>query len=486
MKLFSLQWKETFRAPQWEAKLSIRILIIAFTIYFLGSIVLGSSFVYPLLNETVLEKEPIEVFNHSLLFLFFVELILRFFLQQLPGTNIQSLILLPIKKAKIINHVLLRSVFSAFNLFPFIVYLPFAISTYKDDYMASQVVAWWLALASTTLAMNFFNYLINKNNYYFVLLLSVIASTIVLKSYTSINLGSFVGVAFDAVVETPLVFFGFLLLLLTAYTLVFFYLKKGFYLDAGLGNKQTKVRGGTLTMLNFLGEDALFLKNDLRMIIRNARPRQISLLAFFFLFYGLLFFTQDLYSNNDFMLIFASLIITGGFMMSFGNYVPAWDSSYYKLLMTQDIAYKKYILSKWNLMTFAIVVSLVLALPYLYFGTKIYGLIVVTALFNIGLGTWVTLFGGLLNKTPVKLNVKAKAFENTQAFSFTQLVLALPKLVLPALLYWFPATFISPLAGLISLGGFGILGILFKDKIADKATHLYHQQKHETIEAFNT
>ncbi|MGB2086305.1 MAG: DUF5687 family protein [Flavobacteriaceae bacterium] len=77
-------------------------------------------------------------------------------------------------------------------------------------------------------------------------------------------------------------------------------------------------------------------------------------------------------------------------------------------------------------------------------------------------------------------------FHDSIACSFTQLVLALPKLVLPALLYWFPATFISPLAGLISLGGFGILGILFKDKIADKATHLYHQQKHETIEAFNT
>ena len=35
MNLFSLQWKETFRAPQWEAKLSIKIIMALVMIYFL-------------------------------------------------------------------------------------------------------------------------------------------------------------------------------------------------------------------------------------------------------------------------------------------------------------------------------------------------------------------------------------------------------------------------------------------------------------------
>ena len=165
MNLFSLQFKESFRAPQWEAKLSIKIVMALVMLYFIGAFVLGASVIYPGLNKNVLTKEPLEVFNSVLVYLFFFEFILRFFLQQLPVTNIQSLILLPLKKSKIIHQVLFRSVFSGFNLTPFIIYLPFAISMYRDDYLATQVAAWWMALVLTTLCINFIIYIINQSRH---------------------------------------------------------------------------------------------------------------------------------------------------------------------------------------------------------------------------------------------------------------------------------------------------------------------------------
>ena len=82
------------------------------------------------------------------------------------------------------------------------------------------------------------------------------------------------------------------------------------------------------------------------------------------------------------------------------------------------------------------------------------------AFFNIGLGTWITLYGGLLNKQPLKLNVKAKAFENTQAFSGKQLLMILPKMILPVLLYLIPAHVFNSTLGLITLASSGILGII--------------------------
>ena len=485
MNLFSLQWKETFRAPQWEAKLSIKIIMALVMIYFLGAFVFGASMAYPILYEKVLDREPVEVFNGVLLYIFFFELVLRFFLQQLPVTNIQALILLPFKKRKIINHVLLRSIFSVFNTNPLIIYLPFAISMYRDDYLGSQVVAWWFALLLVTLCLNFLIYIVNKNNVYFVLLLAVIAGTIALDVYTQIDLGHITGALFDAVVAQPQKAGLFIFPLLLSYALVFYFLKRGFYMDAGLSKKKAAVRTGDYSFLNFLGEDALFLKNDLRMIIRNVRPRQIVLMSFLFLFYGLIFFTQDIYRNQDFVMVFAGLFVTGGFSLTFGNYVPAWDSSYYKLLMTQNISYKKYLLSKWNLMVFVTAISTVLSLPYLYFGWEVMGIILAGSFFNMGLNTWTTLFGGLLNKTPMKLNVKAKAFENTQSFSLNQFLLIIPKMVLPVFLYWLPAKFLGPTAGYFSLAGAGILGIIFKHQIANRITALYLKQKHETIEAFN-
>ena len=485
MNLFSLQWKESFRAPQWEAKATIKILIGVVSLYFIGSFLFLGSVVYPALNKTVLEREPLEVFNSVLLLFFFAELIIRFFFQQLPVTNIQSLILLPFKKRQIVNHVMLRSVFSPFNLVPFIIYLPFAISMYRDDYLETQALAWWLALLMTTLSLNFLLYIINKNNTYFVALVLLLLGTIALDVYAETDLGKMVGIPFDAVVNNPEYLVGFLLLLCGMYAVLFFFLKKSFYLDAGLGKKRTRVSGGEYTVLNFLGDDALILRNDLRMIVRNARPRQIALMSFLFLFYGLVFFTQDIYRDMEYIMVFAGIFVTGGFTMTFGNYVPAWDSSYYKLLMTQNISYKKYLLSKWNLMAFVTAVSALLAIPYVYFGWDILAIVIAGAFFNIGLNTWVTLFGGLLNKTPMKLNVKAKAFENTQGFSMTQFVLIIPKMVLPVLLYWLPSFFISPTAGFISLAGSGIVAIILRDKIANWVTELYKKQKHETIEAFN-
>ena len=84
----------------------------------------------------------------------------------------------------------------------------------------------------------------------------------------------------------------------------------------------------------------------------------------------------------------------------------------------------------------------------------------------------------------MKLNVKAKAFENTQSFSLNQFLLIILKMVYP---FSVLATrkILGPTAGYFSLAGAGILGIVFKHQIANKITALYLKQKHETIEAFN-
>ena len=65
--------------------------------------------------------------------------------------------------------------------------------------------------------------------------------------------------------------------------------------------------------------------------------------------------------------------------------------------MTQNLSYKKYLLSKWNLMAFVTVLAY--CPPLCIFWGDILAIILAGALFNIGLGTWITLFGGLLNKS---------------------------------------------------------------------------------------
>ena len=102
----------------------------------------------------------------------------------------------------------------------------------------------------------------------------------------------------------------------------------------------------TLGWLNRFGRTAIFVKNDIKLILRNKRSKMTIWVSIDFLFYGLLFFTDSsggLYNDYPVWKIFAGIFVTGGFLFTFGQYVPSWDSSYYPLMMSQNIVYREYL-----------------------------------------------------------------------------------------------------------------------------------------------
>ena len=268
--------------------------------------------------------------------------------------------------------------------------------------------------------------------------------------------------------------------------MLFNFLIKECYLDKALSKDKEKIIGQNLSYLNRFGTLGALIKNDIRLIIRNARAKQVMLMSFLFLFYGVIFFTPDIYKESGSLLVFASIFITGGFMMTFGQYVPSWDSEYYPLLMVQNLSYKKYLESKLVLMIAATVIASFLSLPYLYYGIKIYSMIIAGAFFNLGLGGYITLISGVLNKSPLKLNIKAKAFENTQAYSITQFLFVLPKMGLPVLIYWLGQLYFSEEIGILLMGISGIFGIALHGIIISQIESVYKKHKYRTLEAYKT
>ncbi|PTM00614.1 MAG: hypothetical protein DA394_05075 [Candidatus Arcticimaribacter sp.] len=480
--LFQLSRKKFLRAPQLEAKLAIKLLMGFIVLYFGGSLLVAGIAVYPILSDQFPERDPISVINSVLVLIFILELIIRYFLQQLPVTEIKSFLLLSIPKKRIIRNVLFRSLLSVYNAIPVLFYLPISISMLQDDYALGQVIAWWVAVTAFSLCLNFISFLANKNNKALAGFVILIILLYLSESYMDVETLRAVGYFFDAILTQPLWILVPLGVFVLLYQITFSFLKKNLNLEGSLAAKKEVANAGRYDFLDVFGSHAFFLKNDLRLIVRNVRPKNIVMMSFLSLFYGLFFFTQD--SQPESLLVFASVFISGGFLLTYGNYVPAWDSEYYAFLMCQNLSYKKYLDSKWRLMTFAIIFSTVLSLPYLYFGVKIYLMILSGAAFNIGLGTWITLYGGLLNKQPLKLNVKAKAFENTQAFSGKMMLMIFPKMVLPVLLYIIPATLFNPTAGYITLAASGVLGIVFKNQILTQMVKLFAKQKHEMLQAF--
>ncbi|WP_046755363.1 DUF5687 family protein [Kordia jejudonensis] len=487
-KFLSLQWKEFFRSAAFQKGIAIKILLVLAALYFGGcALILGVGLFF-ILKKAVPGIDPMTTVNNFIIFWFMLDLIIRYFMQQMPVMNIKPLMIIPIKKKTIIHFLLGKTTVSFFNILPLFIFVPFCIVLLFQNsdfqYAGVNVFAWFISVIAITQALNFLNILVNKSNTVFYITLGLLATFGALEYFGIYKITALFGMLFNGLYNHPYLVVIPIALACFLYYLNFDYLKKRFYLDGAISKEVKEVETSDLSFLDRFGSISTFLKNDVRMIWRNKRPRQVIFMSCMFLFYGLIFFTQEVYREMPAMLAFASLFITAGFLFSFGQLVPSWDSEYYKMMMSQNIPYRQYLESKWYLMVLAVLVSFILSTPYIYFGWDIFGMIAAGASFNIGINSFVTLFGGALNRVPVELNAKAKAFSNTQGFNPTQLLIALPKMLLPVLLLYIPYVLFGLTTGIICLGVSGIIGLFFKNYFLNIIEKTYQKGKYKTIAAF--
>lgn len=484
-RFLSLEWKQFSRSSYFEKGMAIKILLILGAIYFIACFAILGVTAFFMIEDGFPNQDPLVVVSNYLIFWFMADLAFRFFMQQLPVMNIKPYMVIPIKRKTVIHYLLGKTTLSFFNILPMFFFLPFSIVLLFQGYEPLQVVCWFFSMLFFTISLNYLNFLLNKNNKFFYVIISVLAVLVLLEFYGVYPISEYAGTFFYTIYQKWYsVSIPFLLMILL-YRKNYKFIRESFYLDDAIRKESKEVSSTDLGFLNRFGDIAPFLKNDVKLIMRNARPKQVLLMSFLFLFYGLFFYTQDTYSDMPVFLAFASIFVTGGFLLSFGQLVPSWDSEYYKLLMSQNIPYRKYLESKWYLMVVAVIVSFILSTPYLYFGYRIFSMIAAGALFNIGLNSFITLYGGVLNRVPVELNVKAKAFSNTQGFNPTQLLIALPKMAGPMLIFYIPYKFINFEAGIIALALSGILGLVFKKFFFNQIEKVYQKGKYKTIAAFD-
>ena len=478
----SLRKKEWRRSPQWETKQIIRILLILFSLYMIVCFVLIGAGGYFVLQKEQPNQSPILLVNQFLFYYLGLEWGVRFIAQQLPVTRIQQLMLLPIRKKKIVKNVLFRSLSSAYNSSLLFLFLPFALVLAIKEGMWINAFCWWLGVSFFILSIGNLNFLLNKSRV-FIPVMAVFVGAFFMERMGFFSVALLLGSGMQWLFENPVGLIGPLLVFTASYLSTRQFLLRNFYLDGVVQNKQESRWGGDLKTLNRFGVRGALLKNDLRLLTRNVRVRQVLIGALAFLLYGLLFFPQKIYQDTA-MEVFAALFTTGGFLMMFSQNIPAWDSSYFKLYLTQRVPLYDYLFSKWLLLVLSLAVATLLAVPYVFFGFRVYAIILAGSLFNAGLGTIIGLISGALNHSPIQLHVRAKAFENTQNFNLTQMLLTLPKLALPVLLFWLPYHYVGYTAGLLTLGVSGLLGLLFTRPLLQLCVRMYQQKKHEMIQGF--
>ncbi|HSD14521.1 MAG TPA: DUF5687 family protein [Flavobacterium sp.] len=480
----TLEWKSFLRSASLSTNLVLKIVMILVAVYFGGCfLVLGAASYYMLKDYGL---PPMETLNKYLIYYFFIDLVIRFFMQKTPVMNIKPLLYINIKRKSIVNFTLGKTMLSFFNFIHAFFFIPFSVVLIMEGFGFLGVLSWFVTMFAMVMLNNFLNILIDKKDSVFYTALVVFAALGILQFYSVFDVTHYTAQFFTGTYETKWMVILPLILFAAVYVVTFKFFRKNLYLDQGLSVKEDIAKTEELTWLNQFGTLGTFLKNDIKLLKRNKRSRTTVFMSVVFIFYGLLFFSNGIeVYQSPMMQVFGGIFVSGGFLFTFGQFVPSWDSSYYPLMMSQNIQYKDYLNSKWCLIVIATVISTLLASFYLYFGWKTYLLIVVGAIYNIGVNAHLVLLGGAYVKTPIDLASAKGAFGNRQGFNLQTFLISIPKLLLPMALYGVGKAFFGFEIGLLFVALAGIAGFAFRNRMFRIIENVYKKEKYKTIAAYS-
>ena len=380
-----------------------------------------------------------------------------------------------------------KSVISFFNFLPLFAVIPFGIVLISNDYNIVHIVNWMLFMLIATLIINFLNFIIENKSAQTELsmlpILILVGGLYLLNYFELVAFNEFLHDAINRIISDSIFLIVPVMILGLCYFLNFRLLLSQLYIDKSLQSKHTEVAATDLSWTDRFGASAPFLQLDLRMLWRNKRPRSSVFIVMIGLFYGLIFYPNPTYQSMPSLYVFVGIFVTGIFLINFGQFIPAWDSGYYKMLMSQNIPYKDYLKSKFLLMASSAFLMFVLSIPYVYFGWKILLIHFAAMIYNIGINSHVLLYAGSFNRKKIDLTQRA-AF-NYQGTGAVQWLVGIPLLLFPIGIFYMPYKLLNFESGISILIVIGIAGILFHDKLMKFITKKYIDSKYKMISAFD-
>lgn len=182
------------------------------------------------------------------------------------------------------------------------------------------------------------------------------------------------------------------------------------------------------------------------------------------------------------MMIFAAIFMTGFSILTYGQFMFAWQSAHFDGLLTNKIDLKNFIKAKFLLFTIASIIITLLASFYGFLSPKLLLLHLAAFLYNIGFGTVIVLYFATLNYKRLEIN-KSASF-NWQGVGATQWILGFPFLLLPILIYLPFGLTDKPYWGLFAVGIFGLVNLLMRGFWVNLITAKFEKQRYKIAEGF--
>ncbi|UWX55028.1 DUF5687 family protein [Maribacter litopenaei] len=460
----------------------MKIIMGFFGVYMLVVLAGMGAGIYFILRKAVPDQSPMWTLSQYLIYWVLIELFLRYFMQKLPVMDIKPFLITPVKKSSIAHYILGRSAASVYNVLALFFFIPLCIVLLFQGYVALNVFMWLISMMAIVLTINYLNLLINKSNVALTILATVLVISYALDYFGIFSVKEMFGPIFHALYAYPITVPVPLALMVVMYYINFNYLNDKIYLDAKLKAKKAQANTSDLAWTKRFGDLGTFLQLDLKMIWRNKRTKSQVWISLLFVFYGLIFYMQDIYDDMMPMKAFLGVFMTGIFLSNFGQFIPAWDSSYYSMMMSRNIPLRKYLESKALLISVSVIFMFLLTIPYVYFGWEALAINFGCALYNLGVNIPVILFFGSFNKKRIDLD--QSPFGNMQGTSANQFLIMLPVLIVPILIFTLFYYLFSVTVAVMILCVLGLIGLVLKNTLMSKVTEQYRNKKYGMIAGF--
>jgi len=484
--LLAHQWKAFWRSRNAGKSLAIQVLIGFFTVYMLVSAIGLGLFLQQLLKKIYPGQDINYVFCGFILYYFLFDLLVRFLLQDLPTLTIQPYLVQNIQRRQLIRFLNLRSLFTVLNLLPLLLFTPFIMMSIARVYGFAVAAAFMISILSLTVFNHFFILYIKRksiiNSWWLVVFFIAMAALTAADYFSVFSLSHISSVVFSFLrlhVWLCVLLVGMAVL---AFINNYSFLLKNLYLEDIVGKGRRK-EGADYAFLNRFGTIGELIGLDIKLILRNKRPRSIGVLTVLFLFYGFIFYKEKYIAEGWWgALLVGGVFLTGLFITNYGQFLFAWQSAHFDGLMAGNLSVKTYIKSKFMLFTAVCTVVLLLTSLYGLMSWKLLLVQLAGYLYNVGIHTVLTVYFATYSYKGLDIS-KGSTF-NYQGMSAEKWVYTFVVFVVPMIIYWPFAFFINSWAGIIALAVLGLISFLLQDWWVDVLTKEFFKRKYKILSGF--
>lgn len=483
---FYLQKKRMVRSTIWQRNLALNI-VLGFFLFIMLAELLGVGFYLDvLLTKSTVHQPANTALALDLIYYFLITFVLRFFIQELPTLEIAPLLHLPIKKRSISLFLNARSLLSFFNFVPFFLFLPFAFKYMIPKFGPGQAFLWFAAIFLFEMTSNYllvwFKRQFSVKPVVVIVLFGLAVIIFLLEKYHIFSLSVISGAYFSELLRQPA------WIVLPLFTAVVFFsvnyrvnLSHLYLEDLTKRKKEGERLSKRFSGLESFGITGTLMLNEIRLLFRNKRSKSIIFLTPFLLLYGLLFYTgKD--SGSTFLLIFVGIMISGAFMIPYGQYILAWESKQFDFILANNISTYEYFKAKFYILVVPTTLVFILSIPYVYFGNRVLWINTAMFVYNIGVNSLLLLFTASFNRK--RMELEKRQMMNYQGIGINNFLNAIPLIFFPWLLFVVYKSIFNESTAIWLILITGLLGLLFHRYFIRLAVKFFQKNRYKIATGF--